>query len=106
MNNLNSRLARLEASAPAHAPGEIPPWAVAKAEELERLLTSGRAGEILEKLGGRRDYDPAEVTRVAQALAQKYRDREEAEMGEHTLSPAAKELFERIKGETPVWRQL
>lgn len=94
MKGLRTRLERLESTLPACG-GPIPRWALELAEARHRKLVTGKTGQILATIIGPREYDPAEVERMARELAATFRDREDAERG-RPLSPAAQEVMDKI----------
>ena len=94
MKGLKSRLNRLESTLPASG-GPTPRWALELAEARHRELVTGETGQVLAKIIGPREYDPAEVERMARELAATFRDREDAERG-RPLSPAAQAVRDKI----------
>ena len=94
MKSLKSRLNRLESGLPAYG-GPIPMWSLELAEARHRELVTGETGQVLAKIIGPREYNPAEVERMARELAATFRDREDAERG-RPLSPPAQAVMDTI----------
>ena len=93
-DGLLRRINKLESGLPSSG-GPIPVWALELAEARHRERVTGRTGQVLATIIGPREYDPAEVERMARELAATFRDREDAERG-RPLSPAAQAVMDTI----------